>query len=115
MADATLAAATQTIGTPGAEATEEETKGYAEQSVAKPESVVFYVLPNTTADKTTLTLEGTMTLQMLLQKHSQILITLLKDIIILKLVRMQQLIKVIAIQLVPVYMQMITSKFKRSL
>lgn len=53
--------ASQAIGTPKPEATEVEKADYAAQTVAKP-TVVFYVLPNTTADKTTLTLKGQMQL-----------------------------------------------------
>lgn len=58
---ADLATATQTIGTPAIGATEDQKAAYAAQTVAKP-TVVFYVLPNTTANKTTLTLKGNMQL-----------------------------------------------------
>ena len=58
-----LAEATQTIGTPAGNASEEDKKAYAAQTVAKPKSVVFYVLPNPAASNTTLTLKGTMTLE----------------------------------------------------
>ena len=65
--DASLAEATQTIGTPKADATEAEKAKYAAQSVAIPSAnnestVIFYVLPNENENKTTLTLEGTMQL-----------------------------------------------------
>lgn len=53
--------ASQTIGTPASDATEQVKAAYAAKTVAKP-TVVFYVLPNTTADKTTLTLKGQMQL-----------------------------------------------------
>lgn len=57
-----LAEATQLIG--DKDAATENKDGYDAKTVAKPSSVVFYVLPNTTADdKTTLTLEGKMTLE----------------------------------------------------
>lgn len=57
-----LAEATQTIGTPAGGASEDDKKAYEAQTVAKPESVVFYVLPNPEASNTTLTLKGTMQL-----------------------------------------------------
>lgn len=57
-----LAEATQTIGTPASGASDDDKKAYEAQTVAKPESVVFYVLPNPEASNTTLTLKGTMQL-----------------------------------------------------
>lgn len=62
ISDSDLAEATQTIGTPVSDASDDDKKAYEAQTVAKPESVVFYVLPNPEASNTTLTLKGTMQL-----------------------------------------------------